>query len=344
MAALRLRLGAPFTSMSTVNILEGPRSFELQIWWEVPPWVADVYPVRARATTKSLKEEEDGAARVEMRVGIICPSCNDVGQKGMAGESDVGGQAGLVEAEVVKSGAAHLLKRRGGDHVGDWAIEKAGSSGLGGGLVQRVAFGPTDRAGFRNGLKGPQLFGPKSDPVRRPKTQKFKGGLKEREDVQQTGSHTDKEVRRYGQSGPVLIGPKQPEPVKSPKAQKQDQRGPERRKWGLKVVPLGPKVVLNCSKVETRCEDEGVRPSEKGSSHSDPLVDPAWICSQGPLLDVHEERTGLMNCVRFESCGEEGLWEVSSDRPLLVSSCLAHRKRIFGWSSYRLSGTGFQSS
>ena len=192
---------------------------------------------------------------------------------------------------------------------------------MGGGLVQQDAIGPTDRAGLRNGLKGPQLFRPKSDPVRRPKTQKFKGGMKEREEVQQIGSHTDKEVRRYGQSGPVLIGPKQSEPVKSPKAQKQDQRGFGRRKWGLKAVSLGPKVALNCSKGETRCEDEGVRPGEKGSSHLDSLVDPAWICEQGPLLDAHEERTGLMDCVRFESCGEKGLWEVSSDRPLLVSSC-----------------------
>ena len=225
----------------------------------------------------------------------------------MAWESDAGGQSGLVEAERVKFEATHLLKRRGGDYVGEWVFEKAGSSSLGGGLVQQDAISLTDRAGFRNGLKGPQLFGPKSDPVRRPKTLKFKGGMKEREEVQQIGSHTDKEVRRYGQSGPVLIGPKQSEPVKSPKAQKQDQRGFERRKWGLKAVSLGPKVALNCSKVETRCEDEGVGPGEKGSSHSDPLVDLAWICAQGPLLDAHEERTGLMDCVRFESCGEEGL-------------------------------------
>ena len=188
-------------------------------------------------------------------------------------------------------------------------------------MVQQDAIGPTDRAGFRNGLKGPQLFGPKSDSVRRPKTQKFKGGMKERVEVQQTGSHTDKEVKRYGQSGLVLLGPKQYEPVKSPKAQKQDQRGFGRRKRGLKAVSLGPKVALNCSKDETRFEDEGIRPGEKGSSHSDPLVDPAWICAQGPLLDAHEERTGLMDCVRFESCGEEGLWEVSFGRPLLVSSC-----------------------
>ena len=258
---------------TTVNILEGLRSFKLQIWWEVPPWVADVYPVRARAAAKSPKEEEDGAARDETRVRIVRPSCNDDRQKGMAWESDAGGQAGLVEAERVKLGPTHLLKRRGGDHVGDWIIEKTGSSSLAGELVQRVAISLTDRAGFRNELKGPQLFGPKSDLDRRTKTQKFMGGMKVRKEVQQTGAHTNKAC--FGQSGLVLIGPNQCEYVKSPKAQKQDQMGFGRQKWGLKVVSLGPKVGLNCSKVETRCEDEGVRPGENGSSHSDPLVDPA---------------------------------------------------------------------
>ena len=63
--------------LSTVNIVEGPRLFELQIWWEVPPWVTDVYPVYARAVAKSSKEEEDGAACAEKRVGIDRPSCND---------------------------------------------------------------------------------------------------------------------------------------------------------------------------------------------------------------------------------------------------------------------------
>ena len=51
-------------------------------------------------------------------------------------------------------GAAHLLKRRGGDQ-GDWDREKVGTNSLGGGLVQRVDIGPTVRAGFRNGLKWP---------------------------------------------------------------------------------------------------------------------------------------------------------------------------------------------
>ena len=42
---------------------------------------------------------------------------------------------------------------------------------------------------------------------------------------------------------------------------------------------------------------------------------------QGPFLDAHEKRTGLVDCVRFESCGEEGLQEVSSVCPLMVSLC-----------------------
>ena len=95
----------------------------------------------------------------------------------------------------------HLLKHRGGAYAGDWVIEKAGSCRLGCGLVQQATNGPIDRAGFTNGLKKPEIFGPKTDPVRRPKTQKFKCGMKE--------------------SGPVFLGPKQSEPVKSPKAQKQ---------------------------------------------------------------------------------------------------------------------------
>ena len=109
--------------LSTINILEGPRSFELQIWWEVPPWVTNVYPVYARVAAKSSEEEEDGAARAERTVGFGRPSCNDERQQGLAGEPDAGGQAGLVEADWVRVGAAHLLKRRGGDQKGDWVRE-----------------------------------------------------------------------------------------------------------------------------------------------------------------------------------------------------------------------------
>ena len=49
------------TRPSVVNILEGSRSFKLQIWWEIPPWLADVYPEmgNGRATGKPEKPKEE---------------------------------------------------------------------------------------------------------------------------------------------------------------------------------------------------------------------------------------------------------------------------------------------
>ena len=81
-----------FPRPSTVNILEGPRSFELQIWWEVCPWVTDVYHVYATGSAKSPKEEDDGEARAEERVGLDCLSCNDGSQREETGQPDTGGQ------------------------------------------------------------------------------------------------------------------------------------------------------------------------------------------------------------------------------------------------------------
>ena len=76
-----------------------------------------------------------------------------------------------------------------------------------------------------------------------------------------------------------------------------------------------------CSAGEKKCEDGGVRIGGKGASHLDALVDLAWICAKGPLLDAHEERTGLKNSDRFESCGKLGLWEMSSESSFLISLC-----------------------
>ena len=75
---------------SVINILEGPRSFELQIWWEIPPWVAGVYPVSSRVEAKNPKEEEEGVACAAKRVGLPHPSSNDEGQR----EQDCGTKIG----------------------------------------------------------------------------------------------------------------------------------------------------------------------------------------------------------------------------------------------------------
>ena len=44
---------------NTVNILSGSRSYELQISWELLPWVAGVFPSKGADTTKP------GGRRVE---------------------------------------------------------------------------------------------------------------------------------------------------------------------------------------------------------------------------------------------------------------------------------------
>ena len=67
------------TRPSVVNILEGLRSFELQIWWEIPPWSAEVYPARGSFSfeAENPEEKEDVRARAAQRVGVSNPRSND---------------------------------------------------------------------------------------------------------------------------------------------------------------------------------------------------------------------------------------------------------------------------
>ena len=81
-----------FPRPNTINILEGLRSFELQIWWEVRPWVTDVYPVYATGASKSSKEEDDGEPRAKERVGLDCRSCNADSQRKETEQAVAGGQ------------------------------------------------------------------------------------------------------------------------------------------------------------------------------------------------------------------------------------------------------------
>ena len=58
---------------SSVNLLAGARSYELQIWWEIQPTVAGVYPHSSRAHGVSVEScEEDGrSTRALERVGAV---------------------------------------------------------------------------------------------------------------------------------------------------------------------------------------------------------------------------------------------------------------------------------
>ena len=48
---------------STVNSLSGSRSYELQIWWELPPWVAGVFPSKGAETRMQNQEEDEWSSR-----------------------------------------------------------------------------------------------------------------------------------------------------------------------------------------------------------------------------------------------------------------------------------------
>ena len=301
---------------STVNILEGPRSFEFQIWWEVLPWVTDVYPAFARVAAKSLEDEEDVEARAERRMVFGRPRSNDGRQQGMVDRKEwqerqqgMAGQMGHVGTECVRVGPTQLRKRRGGNKKGEWVREKAGISSVGGGLEKQAASAPTEWAGVSNGLKGPHFYGPNTGSVNWANEQKALGWriLKRREEGQLFVNNT--KAYLVG-SGPAPSGP-------NPKAHRQVQRGPGRKQRGLKAV----KEVLKYSAVETKGEDHAVRPGVKGASRMEVLVDPAWICAKGPFLDVHEERTDFKDCDSFESCGKAGLWEMPSECSFLISSC-----------------------
>ena len=89
---------------NTVNILEGPRSYELQIWWEFPPWVMGVYPTGSRSTEKDPKEEDEVLARAGKRVVAPSPSCNDESEWVQCSGPEKEKWPGVVGAVRVNSG------------------------------------------------------------------------------------------------------------------------------------------------------------------------------------------------------------------------------------------------
>ena len=284
--------GAP--RPSTVNILEGPRSFELQIWWEVPPWATEVYAAHARATAKNPEEEEAGTARAERSVGFDRPKSNVERLQRLqkaAGVPDVRGQAGSLGAGGDSLGAAHLWRHSWEDQKGAGERELDGTSSVGEGPIQRATSGPTKQVGFSSGPKGPQLLGPNSVPVR---------------NSQKEPAHTDR-TSLVGR-GPAFKGPK-------PNAQIQTQRGPKIQNRGRKDAALGSLAASSCSVGQIQ---GGVRSGGEGASFQG--ADPAWVCAKGPLLDVDEASTRLKDSDRFESGGNVGLWELSSESSLLRSS------------------------
>ena len=151
------------TRPSVVSFLEGFRSFELQIWWEIPPWLAEVYAVRGSFNSEAEKPEEkkDGGARATQRVGISNPRSNDAWQEGQECVSKKGKNQGHVVAEGFKSGSAEGAKSKVGIQWGRWGSEVAGPSSLGCGLAQQAESCGGSAGGINERINEPKQLGPK---------------------------------------------------------------------------------------------------------------------------------------------------------------------------------------
>ena len=164
---------------SAVNILEGSRSFELQIWWEIPPWLAEAYPVCSKVETKNPKEEDDGRVRVAWSVGVSLPRSNDVGHKGQENVSKKERHKGLLMAESFKS-KSDDKKVKSGSHTNCWGSEVTDSSQPSSGLDQQAGpfCGSSDGIVTLVGLNGPKQFGSNRIPRDRKNSQKASNRLK----------------------------------------------------------------------------------------------------------------------------------------------------------------------
>ena len=306
---------------SVVNILKGPRSFELQIWWEISPWVTGVYPVSSREEAKNSEEEDDGEARAVKWVSFPRPNSNHVGQREQACGAKLGKRLDPVETDPVLSASGAFMNGRGGAYSEDRWNKQDGLRVLGVGPIQQAVpgVGSKARARFLPGLKEAEFPGPRARISRSSVVLKAGSGPKEGLKWQQVGAHnisTDGAASLFGLFGPELSG-MQAGPSKGLRELKAGKRG----FWGLKKVfkgaRSGPSGDVTGSKEKRRMEERGASPSAEGSS--DLLVDPAWICARGPLLHALEGSPGPGGTPRFESCWEKGLWMVPSECP--VSGC-----------------------
>ena len=281
---------------SIVNILEGPRSYELQIWWEIPPWVTGVYPVVSRVEGKNPKEEDEEVVRAAKRVGLPSLSCNDEGQRvqGCGTRKEKG--SGLVGAVKVNSVSGALMKHRGGAYVEGGGNKRAGFCHLGEGITQQTGLsaGPNVR------LNGFEIFGPIPDRSRSPMGQRDGSGLRKALKLKQFHRASAGADRLGGLIGLVSTGPKQAGPLNCPRILKAGVRGNRGLEKALNVARAGPKGVTYCSKEEKRLGDGGPRPGSEFALES--LANPAWICARDPFLNAHEGRPGLGGTFGFESC------------------------------------------
>ena len=299
-----------------VNILEGPRSFELQIWWEVSPWVTGVHPVSSRAVEKNPEEEEEGWSGAVKRVGAFPQNSNDGGQCLQVCQTNWGKKQSPVDVDAVCSVSGAVLN--GGTCAEGWEFKSDGNWAKGERLTQQAGpgGGSNVRACFHPGLKRAVSPGPSDTISKSPTVKKVGSGLKDGLQLQQAGAHKSSSgwaARRKGLIGPKWPGSMQAGPSNWLKDLKQGKRGYWGLKKGFTKARSGPVGGSTGSSEEWRMKEGGTSPGAEGASN--PLVDPAWICARGPLLHAKEGWSGRGTTSSFESCWEKGLSLVPTESP-----------------------------
>ena len=258
---------------STVNILEGPRSYELQIWWEIPPWVTGVYPAVSRVAEKFPREEDEVVARAARRVGLPSPSCNDEGQwEQSCGTEKVIG-SGLVGAASVSPVSGALIEDINGAHVDGGGSKRDGSGRPSDEFFQQIGRSEGPRAR----LSGSVNFGPTSNRSKSPFGQRVDSGLKMAPLLKQIHRPIVGTVRMGDFKGPVSNGPKLAGPQTGPRLLKVGVKGFR----GIENVLTEARVskgVTCVSEAEKRLGDGDSRRGVGSSLESS--EDPAWICAR----------------------------------------------------------------
>ena len=292
---------------STVNILEGPRSYELQIWWEILPWVTGVYPVASRVAEKVQEEEDEVVTRAARRVSLLSPSCNDDGlwEQRSGSENVIG--SGQFGAGVVSFVSGALMKSRNGVQEVGGRIKRAGFGCQGDALVQQTgrADGPTTKcSGAVN--PGPMSTGPTG--------QRKTSGLLTGPFLKQDERPIAGTSGSGGLMGPVSNVLKMSGPHTASRLLKLGGKGLRETERAVKV-DCGSK---GGTDVSTAAKRMGDGDSSLGVVSSlVPPADPAWICARDPLRNAQENNFCLREISGFESWWEKGLRPESSICPLM---------------------------
>ena len=152
---------------STVNILAGLRSYELQIWWELSPWVAEVYPSKMEVEEALQKRREEDEHRWRVAKG----ASSGPGHIKTDGRTGMTGGLKTVQSYGVTAPSPRKASDYGSRLEQVIPTEELSSKAEPDGLASAVV-GPTPLVGkFRpNGaIDFTNVLGPDSQPDPKPK-------------------------------------------------------------------------------------------------------------------------------------------------------------------------------